>query len=65
MSDLLNEMYAFVEENPDWMETEEGLRKMNTAYFVLTTICQPDMTSQAEFDFVISIVNTIKEKAQP
>jgi hypothetical protein len=58
-------MYAFVEENPDWMETEEGLRKMHAAYSCLTIICQPDMTSQEEFDFAVSIANTIKEKVRP
>ena len=61
VSDLLNEMYAFVDENPDWMETEDGLRKMATAYSILTTICEPDMTSQDEYDFIINIINTIRK----
>ena len=61
VSDLLNEMYAFVQENPLWMETEEGLMKMSTAYSILTTICEPDMTTQDEYDFVMNIFQTIRE----
>ena len=61
VSDLLNEMYAFVQENPLWMETEDGLMKMNTAYSILTTICDPGMTTQDEYDFVINIFHTIRE----
>ena len=61
VSDLLNEMYAFVQENPDWMETEMGLHKMSNAYTLLTIICEPDMVTEEEYDFVINIVTTIKE----
>ena len=64
VSDLLNEMYSFVQKNPDWMETEDGLQKMHSAYTCLAIICHPDMASQEEYDFAISIINTLKEKAQ-
>jgi len=38
-----------------------GLNKMSKAYSILTIICEPDMTTQEEYDFVINIVTTIKE----
>ena len=62
MSDLLNEMFQFTQENPMWAETEDGLGKMSVAYAILNQISDPLMATQEEIDFVLNIHETIKER---
>ena len=62
MSDLLNEMFQFTQENPMWAETEDGLGKMSIAYAILNQISTPLMASEEEIDFVMSIHATIQER---
>jgi len=62
MSDLLNEMFQFTQENPMWAETEDGLGKMSIAYAILNQISTPLMASEEEIDFVMSIYTTIQER---
>lgn len=62
ISDLLNEMYGFVHDNPEWMNDEESLAKMALAYTVLSQISGPDECTEEEFSFVMSLHNTIAEK---
>ena len=62
MSDLLNEMFQFTQENPMWAETEDGLGKMSMAYAILNQISDPLMATQEEIDFVLNIHETIKER---
>ena len=62
MSDLLNEMFQFTQENPMWAETEDGLGKMSIAYAILNQISTPLMASEEEIDFVMNIYTTIQER---
>lgn len=62
MSDLLNEMFQFTQENPMWAETEDGLGKMSVAYAILNQISDPLMATEEEIDFVLNIHATIKER---
>ena len=62
MSDLLNEMFQFTQENPMWAETEDGLGKMSMAYAILNQISDPLMATEEEIDFVLNIHETIKER---
>ena len=62
MSDLLNEMFQFTQENPMWAETEDGIGKMSIAYAILNQISTPLMASEEEIDFVMSIYTTIQER---
>jgi hypothetical protein len=62
MSDLLNEMFQFTQENPMWAETEDGLGKMSIAYAILNQISTPLMASEEEIDFVMNIHATIQER---
>ena len=61
VSDLLNEIVRFVDENPMWAEDAESLAKMAVAYGILTNICTPDMVTEQEYEFVININTTLRE----
>lgn len=62
ISDLLNEMYGFVHDNPEWMNDDESLGKMALAYGILAQISTPDDCTEQEFEFVMNLHTTIKEK---
>ena len=64
ISDLLNEMRSFVEENPLWYEDEDSLVKMGYALAALKAISQPGDVTQEEYDFCIILFNTFNESVQ-
>ena len=61
ISDLLNEMRSFVEENPLWYENEDSLVKMGYALAALKAIGTPNDVTQEEFEFSITLFNTFND----
>jgi hypothetical protein len=61
VSDLLNEVAAFVDENPNWHEDEDSVAKMVIAYGILTNMSDPSMCSEDECEFVVDIFSKIQE----
>ena len=62
ISDLIETIRKFVDENPDWMENDKHIARLGVAYHILTTISDPDMVTDEEYEFIITIHNTIKER---
>ena len=62
ISDLIETIRKFVDENPDWMENDRHIARLGVAYHILTTISDPDMVTDEEYEFIIAIHNTIKER---
>ena len=63
VSDLLSEIVTFVERNPNWIENPEDVTRMAAAYHILTTISNPGMVTDEEYEFVMSIHSALKEAA--
>ena len=63
ISDLIETIRKFVDENPDWMENDKHIARLGVAYHILTTISDPDMVTEEEYEFVIDIHNTIKARS--
>jgi hypothetical protein len=63
VSDLLNEIVQFVEENPLWHEDDLCRTKLGVAYTILRTICGPDMVTDEEYECVMNIHRTLQEGA--
>jgi hypothetical protein len=63
ISDLIETIRKFVDENPDWMENDKHVARLGVAYHILTTISDPDMVTEEEYEFVIDIHNTIKARS--
>ena len=61
VSDLLNEIVRFVDENPMWAEDTDSLAKMAIAYGILTNMSDPSMCSEDECEFVVDIFSKIQE----
>ena len=61
VSDLINEIATFVEENPLWADDSEGIQRLSMAWFILTQISSPDMTTQDEYEFMMNIHKTLNE----
>lgn len=61
ISDLLNEIVAFVNENPLWADDPESMTKLVIAYGILTNMSSPDMVTDDEYEFIIDLHNKIKE----
>ena len=62
VSDLLNTVYNFVHQYPDWADDEAMLRRMMSAYTILTKMCEPDHLTDEEFSFVMDIFQTCQER---
>jgi hypothetical protein len=62
ISDLINEIAHFVAANPMWMENGESMRRMAMAYSILASMSQPDMVTDEEYEFIMDIHTTIKER---
>ena len=63
ISDLINEVALFVSKNPYWYADDGLVAKLGAAYQILTTISDPDMVTDEEYEFVIDIHNTIKARS--
>ena len=63
ISDLLNEVALFVSKNPYWYADDGLVQRLGVAYQILTTISDPDMVTDEEYEFVIDIHNTIKARS--
>lgn len=64
MSDLLNEIAAFVNDNPNWFEDSNSVAKLAIAYTVLRSISSPDMVTAEEYEFIMDIHNHIEEMSE-
>lgn len=62
VSDLLNTIYNFVHQFPDWADDEGAVKRMMSAYTILTKLCEPDHLTEDEFSFVMDIFNTCNER---
>jgi len=62
VSDLLNSIYKFVNDNPNWLEDDEACARLSMAYSILTKISGPDMVTDEEYEFVIDIHTALKER---
>ena len=63
ISDLINEFALFVSKNPYWYADDGLVQRLGVAYQILTTISDPDMVTDEEYEFVIDIHNTIKARS--
>jgi hypothetical protein len=61
ISDLINEIANFVTEHPTWADHEEDIARLAQGYFILTQISGPDMVTDEEYEFVMSLHTTLKE----
>jgi hypothetical protein len=61
ISDLLNEMRSFVEENPLWYEDEDNLAKMGMALAALKAISTPEQVTEEEYEFAFNLFSTFNE----
>ena len=61
ISDLINEIANFVHDTPDWADNDDSIVRLAQAYFILTQISGPDMVTDDEYEFVMSIHSTLKE----
>jgi len=61
ISDLLNEMRSFVEENPLWYEDEDSLAKMGMALAALRAISTPEQVTEDEYEFAFNLFSTFNE----
>jgi hypothetical protein len=61
ISDLLNEMRSFVEENPLWYEDEDSLAKMGMALAALKAISTPEQVTEEEYEFAFNLFSTFNE----
>lgn len=60
VSDLLNEITRFVEENPEWHESADMCARMTLAMTVLRISCpDPAMCTDDEYEFVMDICKTL------
>lgn len=60
-SDMLNSIAMFVEEYPNWMEDEAMTARMAMAYMMLTKMSKLDEVTDEEYEFVLSVHNTLQE----
>ena len=61
-SDLLNEIYKFVDDNPNWYEEPDLMAKMAIALSVLKIACpDPASCTDEEYAFVIDLCKTLNE----
>jgi hypothetical protein len=44
------------------MESDKYVARLGVAYHILTTMSDPDMVTDEEYEFIIAIHNTIKER---
>lgn len=62
VSDLINEIANFVTDNPMWMDSDESVRRLGMAYQILAGISSPDMVTDEEYEFIMDIHTTLKER---
>ena len=63
ISDLIETIRNFVDENPDWMESDKHIARLGVAYHILTRISDPEMVTEEEYEFIMDIRNIIKERS--
>jgi len=62
ISDLLNEIVKFVNDNPMWADDDHMMCRLSMAYSILASISSPDMVTDEEYKFVMDIHSTIRER---
>jgi hypothetical protein len=63
ISDLLNGMWTFASENPDWLEDQQSMMRMVMARQMLTDMAHPLEVTDEEYEFVENITNFLNQKA--
>lgn len=61
VSDLLNTISDFINENPMWDTDPEMVMRMGSAYVMLTKMADPNMTTDDEYEFILNLHAQIKE----
>lgn len=61
ISDLLNGIQDFVQSNPDWPDDEAKVARLAMAYMMFTKMCGPEDVTDEEYEFVMSIYDTLQE----
>lgn len=61
-SDLISEIVAFVNENPDWSDDTELTTKLGIAINILVAICPVDRVTADEFEYIGNLRTTISER---
>lgn len=64
VSDLLNSIATFVQENPLWMEDDESTTRLGMAYATLTQMCKPDEVMDEEYEFIMNLHTALQERNQ-
>lgn len=64
VSDLLNSIQRFTDDNPFWWEDAESVKKMLLAYTALKNICDPSMVTEAEYEMVMCVHRNIERTNQ-
>jgi len=64
ISDLINEIAKFVNANPLWAEDDSAMSRLAMAYSILASMSSPQMVTDEEYEFIIDIHTTIKERIQ-
>lgn len=65
ISDLMNSMRKFVDENPTWWEDADMTRNMLLAFTALRNMSEPSMVTDDEYEFVMNIHRNIEESTRP
>jgi hypothetical protein len=65
VSDLINAMWKFTDENPMWYENRDQLARVSAAWSILTKMCEPLDLTEEEYTFVTGIFETCKENELP
>jgi hypothetical protein len=61
ISDLLNTIATFINENPCWELDSDAVNRMSMAYVMLTNMADPDMTTDDEYEFILNLHAQIKD----
>jgi hypothetical protein len=64
ISDIINEVAKFVNENPLWADDDTALSRLGMAYSILASMSSPEMVTDEEYEFIMGIHTTIKERIQ-
>jgi hypothetical protein len=62
ISDIINEVAKFVNENPLWADDDTALSRLAMAYSILASMSSPEMVTDEEYEFIMGIHTTIRER---
>jgi hypothetical protein len=62
ISDIINEVAKFVNENPLWADDDTAMSRLAMAYSILASMSSPEMVTDEEYEFIMGIHTTIRER---